>query len=78
MPLSPYSNGCIAGEGFHNGYSILVWGGIDGQPADGAETYNVRILNRNKKPVRFSGKITLKEQTINEIISVMEHFQRRK
>ena len=76
-PISNHHNGCIAGTKFHNNYSIIVWGGIDGQPADGANTYNVRMINNKGNPYRFNGQITLKQQSIDDIIGIMEHFQRK-
>lgn len=76
-PISNHHNGCIAGTKFDNNYSIIVWGGIDGQPADGANTYNLRMLNSKGYPYRFNGQITLKQQSVDDIISIMEHFQRK-
>ena len=78
MPISTYADGCIAEERFYNGYSIIVWGGANGQTSDGVETYDVRLLNRNNKPVRIQGRAVLRQQSPDDVAGIMEHFQRRR
>ena len=54
-PLGMYTKGCKGVLELDNGYKVTVFGGINDRGADGAQTFDVRVVDGKGKPARISG-----------------------
>ena len=55
FPIGMYAKGCKGNLELDNGYRITVYGGINERGADGASTFDVRVVDNKGKPARISG-----------------------
>lgn len=75
-PISNHMQGCMAscdiGEG-PSTVTLTCWGGINKQQSDGAETFDVKITDREDKLVRG----VLKQQTGDDITALIDNLWRQ-
>ena len=82
-PIGMYAKGCKGMIQLDNGYKVTVFGGINDRGADGASTFDVRVVDSKGKPARISGyapyqRMVSQDDITCMLIQAQSHGRRKK